>query len=97
MSDDSTTQCLLFPGIFRKPIVVQFDQREGSSDGGALLLKSADGRYGLLGELGLPAGPTASREGPCILNVRPSSKRMPIVWKKSPATGSTPTWMGWPD
>ena len=28
MSDDSTTQCLLFPGIFRKPIVAQFDQRE---------------------------------------------------------------------
>ena len=51
MSDDSTTQCLLFPGIFRKPIVAQFDQREGSSDGGALLLKAAAGRYGLLDEL----------------------------------------------
>jgi len=34
MSDDSTTQRLLFPGIFRKPVVAQFDQREGSSDGG---------------------------------------------------------------
>jgi hypothetical protein len=51
MSDDSTTQCLLFPGIFRKPIIAQFDQREGSSDGGALLLKAAAGRYGLLDEL----------------------------------------------
>ena len=51
MSDDSTTQCLLFPGIFRKPVVAQFDQREGSSDGGALLLKAADRRYGLLDEL----------------------------------------------
>src|SRR5207253_2831335 len=51
MSDDSTTQCLLFPGIFRKPIVAQFDQREGSSDGGALLLKAADRRYGLLAGL----------------------------------------------
>src|ERR1700682_5557226 len=51
MSDDSTTQCLLFPGFFRKPIVAQFDQREGSSDGGALLLKAADGGYGLLDEL----------------------------------------------
>jgi len=51
MSDDSTTECLLFPGIFRKPIVAQFDQREGSSDGGALLLKAAEGRYGLLNEL----------------------------------------------
>src|ERR1700691_4426769 len=51
MSEDSTTQCLLFPGIFRKPIVAQFDQREGSSDGGALLLKAADRRCGLLDEL----------------------------------------------
>jgi len=48
MSDDSTTQCLLFPGIFRKPIVARFDQREGSSDGGALLLKAADRPYGLV-------------------------------------------------
>src|SRR6266581_9296158 len=48
MSDDSTTQRLLFPGIFCKPVVAQFDQREGSSDGGALLLKAADRRYGLV-------------------------------------------------
>lgn len=51
MSDNSTTQCLLFPGIFRKPVVAQFDQREGSSDGGALLLKAADRQYGLVDEL----------------------------------------------
>jgi hypothetical protein len=64
MSDDSTTQCLLFPRIFRKPVVPQFDQREGSSDGGALLLKAAANRYGLLDELtACPEGPTASREG----------------------------------
>ena len=46
--DDSTTQCLLFPEIFRKPVVAQFDQRQGSSDGGALLLKAADRHYGLV-------------------------------------------------
>ena len=51
MSKDSTTQCLLFPGIFRKPVVAQFDQREGSSDGGALLLKAADRHYGLVAGL----------------------------------------------
>jgi hypothetical protein len=51
VSDDSTTQCLLFPGIFRKPVVAQFDQREGSSDGGALLLKAADQHYRLIEEL----------------------------------------------
>ena len=48
MSDDTTTQCVLFPGIFRKPLVARFDQRQGSSDGGALLLKAAERRYGLL-------------------------------------------------
>ncbi len=51
MSEDSTTQCLLFPGICRKPVVAQFDQREGSSDGGALLLKAADRHYDLVAGL----------------------------------------------
>ncbi len=47
MTEHTTTECLLFPDIFPKPVVVQFDQREGSSDGGAILLKAADRRYGL--------------------------------------------------
>src|SRR6267154_3636213 len=51
MSEDSTTQCLLFPGIFRKLVVAQFDQREGSSDGGAVLLKAADRHYDLVAGL----------------------------------------------
>src|SRR5260370_9336674 len=51
MSDDSTTECLLFPGIFLKPVVAQFDQREGSSDGGALLLKAPNQHYRLVEEL----------------------------------------------
>ncbi len=37
----------LFPDIFYKPIIVQFDHRHGSSDGGALLLKAADHRLRL--------------------------------------------------
>ena len=51
MFDNSTTQCLLFPDIFHKPAVLQFDQRQGSSDGGALLLKAADQRYGLIARM----------------------------------------------
>jgi hypothetical protein len=51
VSDDTTTQCLLFPNIFPKAIVAQFDQRQGSSDGGALLLKAADRRCGLIAAL----------------------------------------------
>jgi hypothetical protein len=42
MIDDSTTQCLLFPEIVSKLVVARFDQRQGSSDGGAILLKAAD-------------------------------------------------------
>jgi len=48
VSDNSTTQCCLLPDIFPKPLALQFDQRQGSSDGGALLLKAADRRYGLI-------------------------------------------------
>ncbi len=48
MIDDSTTPCLLFPETFTKPAVIQFDQRQGSSDGGAMLLKAADRRYRLI-------------------------------------------------
>ena len=51
MSDDSTTQCVLFPEIFGRPVVLQFDQLNGSSDGGAVLLKAADRRYGLIRRL----------------------------------------------
>ena len=51
MSDNSTTQCLLFPELFNKPVVAQFDQRNGSSDGGAVLLKAADRSLGLLDDL----------------------------------------------
>jgi Transposase DDE domain group 1 len=38
----------LFPEIFSKPVVMEFDQRQGSSDGGAVLLKAAERRYGLI-------------------------------------------------
>ena len=51
MSEHTTTDCLLFPDIFEKPVVAQFDQRQGSSDGGALLLKAADCRYRLIDRL----------------------------------------------
>jgi hypothetical protein len=47
MPEDTTTQCLLFPEVFAKKVVVRYDQRQGSSDGGAVLLKAADLRLGL--------------------------------------------------
>jgi hypothetical protein len=51
MIDFTTTECLLFPEIFAKPAVLQFDQRQSSSDGGAILLKAAERCYGLIGGL----------------------------------------------
>jgi hypothetical protein len=39
---------LLFPDISSKKVVACFDQRHGSSDGGAILLKAANRRYGLI-------------------------------------------------
>lgn len=51
MADDTTTQCWLFPDLLRKPIVVQFDDHRGSSDGGGLLLGAADARLGLTASL----------------------------------------------
>ena len=47
MTESTTTQRLLFPEIFSKPVVAHFDQRHGSSDGGAILLKAADRRLRL--------------------------------------------------
>lgn len=48
MSEHTTTQCVLFPGIFKRPVVAKFDQSHCSSDGGAVLLKAADQGLGLI-------------------------------------------------
>ncbi len=47
MTEDTTTQCYLFPEPFPKKILVQFDGDRVSSDGGAVLLKALDERLGL--------------------------------------------------
>jgi Transposase DDE domain group 1 len=46
--EHTTTQCVLFPGIFKRPVVAKFDQAQGSSDGGAVLLKAADRELGVI-------------------------------------------------
>lgn len=48
---DTTTQGVLLAGIFIQPVVVKFDQPQGSSDGGAILLKAADRQLGLTSAL----------------------------------------------
>jgi hypothetical protein len=51
VSELITTQCVLFPGIFKRPVVAEFDQSQSSSDGGALLLKVADRGLGVTAAL----------------------------------------------
>lgn len=48
MTDDTIPQTVLFPDLFPKPVVATFDQPHASSDGGAILLKAAEKRYGLI-------------------------------------------------
>ena len=88
MIEYSTTQCVMFPEIFAKPAVLQFDQRNGSSDGGAILLKAADRRYGLIrASRRMSARQAASRQGRSLL--------ARVVWRsacsRSPAAIQTPT------
>jgi Transposase DDE domain group 1 len=51
LNDSSATERLLFPEIFDKPVILEFNQRQGSSDGGAVLLKAAETRYGLIASM----------------------------------------------
>ena len=47
MSNDTTSQGVLFEQIADRPAAVRFDQAHSSSDGGSLLLKALDERLGL--------------------------------------------------
>ena len=46
-----TTQSVLFPELFDRTLVARFDRPHASSDGGAVLLKAADRRLGLMSAL----------------------------------------------
>ena len=48
MNDETIPHPVLFPDLFNKPVIATFDQPHASSDGGAILLKAADARYGLI-------------------------------------------------
>ena len=51
MNDSTITQTVLFPDVADRPLIATFDQPHASSDGGAILLKAADRRLGLLAAL----------------------------------------------
>ena len=51
MPHSTTTPCVLFPDLFGKPLTASFEVPNASSDGGAVLLKAADRRLGLMPRL----------------------------------------------
>lgn len=51
MTDETIPQTVLFPDLFDRPLVATFDQAHASSDGGAILLKAADARVGVIDAL----------------------------------------------
>jgi len=51
VTNSTTTQCVLFQDVFGKPLLARFDQPHASSDGGAVVLKAADHRLGLIARL----------------------------------------------
>jgi hypothetical protein len=50
-AESTTPQTVLFPDLFGKALVACFDEPHASSDGGAILLKAADRRLGLIERL----------------------------------------------
>lgn len=63
MTDNTTTQGVLFKHILKKDVTVRFDQAHASSDGGAILLKACDEGLGLTRKLAA-----------CIADARQQSK-----------------------
>jgi hypothetical protein len=51
LTDPTVPQPVLFQDLFSRPLVATFDQPDASSDGGAILLKAADRRLGLIDRL----------------------------------------------
>jgi hypothetical protein len=51
LSEPTIAQTVLFPELADRPLIATFDQPHASSDGGAVLLKAADRRLGLLAAL----------------------------------------------
>jgi hypothetical protein len=48
LTTETIPQTVLFADLFDRPLVATFDQQHASSDGGAVLLKAAERRYGLI-------------------------------------------------
>jgi hypothetical protein len=51
LTSDTVAQSVLFPDLIDRPLVAAFTEPHSSSDGGAILLKAADRRLGLLDRL----------------------------------------------
>ena len=63
MNEPTIAQTVLFADLTDRPVIATFDQPHASSDGGAILLKAADRRLGLLAALSatIPDGRAMAR------------------------------------
>ena len=73
MSTDTISQTVLFPNLFDKPLVATFDHPQASSDGGAVLLKAAEDRYGLID--GFAPCLYFAKNSPAAVQTRPTLSR----------------------
>jgi hypothetical protein len=48
LRDGTIPQTVLFPDLFDKPLLATFDRLHASTDGGAVLLKATERRFGLI-------------------------------------------------
>ena len=85
MRDSTTTQCVLFEGVFRKPVHARFDQAHASSDGGAIVLAAADRQLGLIDRL-----------AECLDDPRDATKRRPTATVQREQHSPRPSRDGWP-
>ena len=84
--DGYCSTAVLFPDVFPKPVLAEFNQEQASSEGGAVLLKAAERIYGLVKAF----ADTARGPGrPAHLRHRLRPTRLPTMATASPTTRST--------
>ena len=68
MNEPTIAQTVLFSDLVDRPLIATFDQPHASSDGGAILLKAADRRLGLLAALAVtvPDARASARVTHCV-------------------------------
>ena len=96
MTFDTVPQTVLFPDLFDKPLVAEFDRQQTSSDGGAVLLKAAERVYGMVKAF---ARCLVDKRASRSIWTRPTTRRTaPAARRRTPpfwSTGRMRAFSGW--